>query len=216
MKAVTDHRMPGEVWAESARALVGKGIANGTCDPHRAKLNLAAADFAEKHNVVPSTPDTTASLWGYGAVRAFYIGADGGWWTILDELVEPTGVNFATLLGEFRRDLADDFDDVDVMTWIGPDGETDRLELVEASFAMRILAGVSPWSKEFSAALMPVFRRAMQASGLGDALGPVIRILEDGTAEQTSMSFNEFMSGGEPLPTAEEAREQAFRGPVIP
>src|SRR6185369_17671566 len=99
--------------------------------------------------------------------------------------------------------------------WDGPDGETYYLELVKTSFAMRIFMGISPWSNEFTRAMLPVFRRAMVDSGLGDALGPVIRIHEDGTAEQTNMTFTEFMSGGEPLPTEEDARRQAFGGPAV-
>ena len=212
--ANSDTGSPGAVWAASAKELTAKGVADGTYDTIRGNLLAAVADFAERHNVLPVVK-TTASLWGYGEVGVQFATPGGEWWCALQELIEPTGVSYEDLLREFQLDLEDDLDDVAVMTWDGASGETHHLELVQTSFAVRIFMGISPWASEFAKAIRPLLCRALADSGLGDALGPVVQIHEDGTVERTNMSFTEFMAGGEPLPTEEEARRQAFGGPAV-
>jgi hypothetical protein len=203
----------GQEWACDTRRKVGERAATGDITKTHARLLLACASFAERtgaYGVVGHEID----LWGYGDVHIWFATAEGRWWCSLGELIEPTGVPYDVLLNEYTKDVEDGYGGVEELSWIGENGELALLEMVDDSFALRIMSGVSPWAGEFMKALFPTLRRAMVKSGLADKLGPVTRIREDGTADETTMTFGEFLAKGQPLASREEAREQAFRGPA--
>jgi hypothetical protein len=206
-------RTIGEQWAASTRALIaGKQL------PHeRRRFFEALAGFAERTGCAAVT-NHEIDLWGYGTVKVSFADNDGNWWAPLAELVEPTGLDFNDLRALYWDDVEEGRDDVEELSWVVDDpgpGEEDGiclLEFVGPGFGMRAMT-CSPWSAEFTKALMPTFRRAMLASGLADQISPFVRIKEDGTAERVDMTMTEFLASGEPVPTRDEARDSAFRGP---
>lgn len=203
----------GAQWARSLREL----IAEKPLIAERRRFFNAMASFAERTGCAPA-PGHEIDLWGYGTVKVQFADNDGNWWVSLAELVEPTGIPFSRLLQIYRNDVEDEYSDVEELSWLvsgsnPEDREICHLEMVGPSFAIRAMLA-SPWGKEFADALFPTFRRALVESGMADKLGPVLRQKPDGTYEQTDMTFGEFMAKGEPLPTHEEAREKAFRGPA--
>lgn len=203
----------GQQWATSLRAL----IADQTLPAERRRFFEALAGFSERTGCAAVT-DHEIDLWGYGTLKVGFADNDGNWWAPLLSLIEPTGLSFARLREMYLDDVADGYSDVEELSWLvddpGPDEDRGicHLEYVGPSFAMRAMLA-SPWGREFADAMMPTFRRALVASGMADKIGPVVRIREDGTAEQVEMSFGDFMAQGEALPTHDEARESAFRGP---
>ncbi|MET0520827.1 MAG: hypothetical protein ABW156_02465 [Jiangellaceae bacterium] len=201
----------GQQWAESTLAL----IAQQDLPAERRRFFTELAAFSNRTGCAAVT-DHEIDLWGYGTVRVVFADNDGNWWAPLTALCDPTGIDFDTLRGMYEEAVEEGDDDVEILSWLvedTPEREHCFLEMVGPGFAMRAMMS-GPWGKEFAAALMPTFRRAIVSSGLGDNLGPVIRINEDGRAEQTDMTFTEFLAQGEPLPTPDQARDSAFRGPA--
>lgn len=201
----------GQQWGASTREL----IALRELPDERRRFFTEMATFAERTGCAAVT-DHEINLWGYGTVRVLFADNDGNWWAPLTALIEPTGTDFDILRGMYEQAVEDGDDDVEMLSWLvedTPDREYHYLEMVGPAFAMRAMMS-SDWGKEFAAALMPTFRRAIVASGVGNKLGPVVRVNPDGSAEQTDMTFSEFIGQGEPLPSRDEARASAFRGPA--
>jgi hypothetical protein len=213
--APSDIAPRGSLWGCQLRETTAAHVRAGNLTWQKASVVYAMCDFAELHNCV-GLLDTTANWFGFGDIKVMFESTDGGYWVSLVDLLPITGLDWATLRGMFDSEYAECTPDVDVMTWpVGNEGHTGYLDLVTHSFALRaMLAG--PWSREFMDNTMGLFRHAMVKSGLADKISPVVRIREDGTAEQTDMTFGEFMAAGDQMPTEDEAREAAFRGPVLP
>lgn len=205
----------GYAWGNALRKTTTQHVREGGLTPDQAEVVYAMCDFAEKRNCV-GLQDTTANWFGFGPIKVWFDDADGDYWVSLVDLLPITGLDWPTLRGMFDAEYAEYSDDVDVLVWpVGDIGDTRYLDLVTHAFALRaMLAG--PWAREFMDNTMGLFRHAMVHSGLADKVGPVLRIREDGTAEQTGMTFGDFLSAGDRMPTEDEALAEAFRGPVIP
>jgi hypothetical protein len=205
----------GQQWARNCLDL----IATRDLPAERQRFFQEIAKFAERTGCAAVT-DHEINLWGYGTAKVQFADNDGNWWISLAQLVEPTGVPWSLLSRMYWNDVEDNYSDVEELSWLVDDSDPEdreicRLEMVGPSFAIRAMLS-GPWGKEFSDALFPTFRRALVESGMADRLGPVLKQNPDGTFEQTDMTFGEFMAQGEPLPTHEAARAQAFQGPVAP
>lgn len=186
----------GQQWAASSRAL----FATMDLNPERRRHLEAVASFAERTGCAAVT-DYEIDLWGYGAINPMFADEDGHWFAVLQALIEPTGLEYQDLRTRYLQAVENGDDDVEELSWLVDDDdphdrEICQLEFVGPSFAMRaMMAG--PWGREIADALFPTFRRAAVKSGLADAMGIAEIIAPDGQ-----------------IPTAEEAKAAAFRGPL--
>lgn len=183
--------------------------------------NVNAKVFMENHRIMrfvleplgfmPCDPGDTCNILGYGDVRVWFTSGLDHLFPVSKELGDVTGLDMETMILAAKR-MVDEGED--------PDGvnRSDLMRFVpqrneDGSWSGHFLAGMfgvinlmqeGPWSEEVASALEPTMRRAMKNSGLGDVLRTV-----DG------MTFNEAVTQDGPLPSAEVAREQATRGPVL-
>lgn len=178
-----------DTWIVEHRALGDQHFEGSTREIH-----LALTDWCQQTRAWPRAGyGVVANLWGFGETPLFAEAADGhGHWFHLPDLAEPTGVSHPQLLEEFERDAADDYSDVTMITWPGGNG----LRIVRHSFAMRILAGISPWAKEFQANTLDLMRLGFLRSGLADELGMADAVRAQG------------------VPSLEVARHHAQAGPL--
>lgn len=190
---------------------------SGELTPGEAAIVAGKLDFARRRDAIPQIQNMV-DLYGYGPARALFVGVDGQPWMTLTDLVDVTGCDYSELLDEFAAEIDScepgEQPDVDVLTWTRPGGGTAEIPLGNARFVFNVLSSRSPWAHEFRDAMAGVFRRAAIASGLADAIG-VVEHSPDGTPVRTGRTLRDLLEAGGAIPTADEARERAFRGPVV-
>lgn len=168
-----------------------------------------AAKFAAVHGLTCET--VPVNLFGFGTITTLFRTPQGGWWCTLQSLAEPTGVSYDDLLRDFYQERDELSEDVGSFAF-RHQGRPLEIDVVSHHFAMRVLAGRSPWSKEFLDNTSSLMRHAMLRSGLADVMGPVYRIGADGIAVQVDETFAEVIREG--LPPEEDAADRAFAGPT--
>jgi len=203
-------------WAVRFRETTARQLRDAEITWREANVLDAMADFGEKHDCTPAATDVYVDWFGFGSVKPIFESTSGGYWMSLFDLIAVTGLEYSALHEQFEEDRVDDGNgDADLMRWVvTEDGETNQLPLVKHSFAMRaMLAG--PWSREFMENTMNLFRHAAVHSGLADAIGPVVQQNADGVFVQTDMSLGDFLAQGDRLPSEQDARAEAMRGPAV-
>lgn len=205
--------MTATTWGEGFLEHINDAHRRGQIDIHQTRRLRAIAEFCTERNAGIPTDDAEVNLYGLGVIRPAYINVNRpGYWIYLGDLVEPSGVPFERLAEEWRRER-DEGEDVDLIVFLDRDGELIGLPVMNDAAVLRVLTGPSPWANEILKNLTGAFRRAAVASRIAAQFQPTFE-QPDGTYAQSGQTLEEYLLA-EGLPTAEEAREQAMRGPVI-
>jgi hypothetical protein len=142
----------------------------------------------------------------------------------LDDFVKVSGIERGELVSFWLAEEADDRGDIYGFSFVDSDLGPVTCRLFGHSAAMRAMAFLSPWHKEFYEATKELMSHAMVESGLGEMLlaggGTGFTVLatmtdESGQAVRVSMSIDHFRDGDQ-LPMIRSPFDDAPDGEVIP